>query len=390
MTDFLVRKFIKNYEDIDEASVRASYGVLASIVGIICNVILFIIKFFIGFTMNSISVMADGFNNLSDAASSVIGYVGVKMAEKPADREHPFGHGRMEYVTALIVSFLVIEMGFTFLKSSIGKIFNPEEMTFESIPFLLLVLSIGVKIWMAIFNRKIGKRIQSKVMLATAADSMGDVITTSTTLFSILIYAIFRINVDAIAGIVVSLVVMWTGIGIAKDTLQPLLGEAADPEFAKQIQEEVEKYDGIVGTHDLMIHNYGPNRSIASIHAEVPRDEDIEVSHEIVDRIEREVSKKLGIFLIIHMDPVELKNEKILGMKEKLHEVMKSLDENVTFHDFRVVQGNQRINLIFDIVVPFTYKDEHVKELKQAIKKEMKEVDARNHCIITIDNSYIR
>lgn len=389
MTNLLIRNFVKNFEDIDDASVRTSYGVLASVVGIICNVFLFIIKFFIGFTMNSISVMADGFNNLSDAASSVIGYVGVKMAEKPADREHPFGHGRMEYVAALIVSFLVIEMGFTFLKSSIGKISNPEEITFEMIPFLILVLSIGVKIWMAFFNRKIGKRIQSKVMLATAADSMGDVITTSTTLCSILIYVLFHINVDALAGILVSLVVMWAGIGIAKDTLQPLLGEAADPAFAKQIQEEVETYDGIVGTHDLMIHNYGPNRSIASIHAEVPRDEDIEVSHEIVDRIEREVSKKLGIFLIIHMDPVELKDEKILGMKETLHEVMKTLDENVTFHDFRVVQGTQQINLIFDIVVPFTYKDEQVKKLKQAIKKKMKEVDPRYHCVITIDKSYI-
>lgn len=389
MTELLVKKFVKNYEEIDEASVRTSYGVLSSIVGIICNVILFLVKLLIGFMMNSISVMADGFNNLSDAASSIIGYIGVKMAEKPADREHPFGHGRMEYVAALIVSFLVIEMGFTFLKSSIGKITNPEEITFELIPFLILVLSIGVKVWMAAFNRKLGKRIQSQVMLATAADSMGDVITTSTTLLSILIYVIFHINVDAIAGILVSLVVMWAGVGIAKDTLQPLLGEAADPEFAKLIQKEVEKYEGIVGTHDLMIHNYGPNRSIASIHAEVPRDEDIDVSHEIVDRIEREVSKKLGIFLIIHMDPVELKDEKILGMKEKLQEVIGTLDDKVTFHDFRVVQGTQQINLIFDIVVPFTYKEEEIKVLKRTIKSEMKKVDERYHCVITVDNSFI-
>ena len=211
MTDFLVRKFVKNYTDTEDAAVRTSYGVLSSIVGIVCNLILFAIKLLIGVVLNSISVMADAFNNLSDAASSIIGYVGVKMAQKPADEEHPFGHGRMEYVAALIVSFLIIEMGFTFLKTSIGKLRNPEDMAFQIVPFLILVLSVGIKLWIAAFNRRLGKRIQSKVMLATATDSMGDVLTTSATIVSILIFAVFHINVDAIAGLLVSLVVVGGG-----------------------------------------------------------------------------------------------------------------------------------------------------------------------------------
>ena len=229
MTDFLVHKFVKNYEQTEDVQVRTSYGVLSSIVGIFCNVLLFAAKFLIGALMHSISVMADGFNNLSDAASSIISFVGVKMAEKPADEEHPFGHGRIEYIAALVVAFLVIEVGFSFLKSSIGKLKNPEEITFELVPFLILVLSIGVKLWLAYFNRKLGKKIDSKVMLATAADSMGDVITTSATILSILVCTFTGFNIDAIAGLVVSLIVMWAGVGIAKDTLEPLIGQAADP-----------------------------------------------------------------------------------------------------------------------------------------------------------------
>ena len=389
MTDFLVRKFVKNYTDTEDAAVRTSYGVLSSIVGIVCNLILFAIKLLIGVVLNSISVMADAFNNLSDAASSIIGYVGVKMAQKPADEEHPFGHGRMEYVAALIVSFLIIEMGFTFLKTSIGKLRNPEDMAFQIVPFLILVLSVGIKLWIAAFNRRLGKRIQSKVMLATATDSMGDVLTTSATIVSILIFAVFHINVDAIAGLLVSMVVMWAGVGIAKDTLQPLLGEAVDPELANQIQKEVEKYDGIVGVHDLIVHNYGPNRSIASIHAEVPRDEDIEVSHELIDRIEREVSRKMGVALVIHMDPVEIRDQKVLEMKEKLSQVLAEIDENISFHDFRVVLGKKQINLIFDIVVPFTYEEEKIKDLKLTIKNKMRCVDARYRCMITVDNGFV-
>ncbi len=389
MTDFLVHKFVKNYEQTEDVQVRTSYGVLSSIVGIFCNVLLFAAKFLIGALMHSISVMADGFNNLSDAASSIIGFVGVKMAEKPADEEHPFGHGRIEYIAALVVAFLVIEVGLSFLKSSIGKLKNPEEITFELVPFLILVLSIGVKLWLAYFNRKLGKKIDSKVMLATAADSMGDVITTSATILSILVCTFTGFNIDAIAGLVVSLIVMWAGVGIAKDTLEPLIGQAADPELTAKIKQEVESYEGIAGTHDLIVHNYGPNRSMASIHAEVPRDVDIEASHEIIDRIEREVSKKLGIFLVIHMDPVEVRDERVLAVKETLEKVVKDLDPETTFHDFRMVWGEKRINLIFDVLVPFSYDKEKQKNLEKQIARCMSEVDSRYQCVITVEKSFV-
>ena len=389
MTDFLVRKFVKNYEQTEDVKVRTSYGVLSSIVGIFCNVLLFTAKFLIGALMHSISVMADGFNNLSDAASSIISFIGVKMAEKPADEEHPFGHGRIEYIAALVVAFLVIEVGLSFLKSSIGKLTNPEEITFELIPFLILILSIGVKLWMAYFNRKLGKKIDSKVMLATAADSMGDVITTSATILSILVCTFTGYNIDAIAGLVVSLIVMWAGVGIAKDTLEPLIGQGADPELAAKIKHEVGNYDGIAGTHDLIVHNYGPNRSMASIHAEVPRDVDIEASHEIIDRIEREVSKKLGIFLVIHMDPVEVRDERVLAVKGTLENVLKELDPEVTFHDFRMVWGEHRINLIFDVLVPFAYDKEKQKNLEKQISSRMAEMDSRYQCVITMEKSFV-
>ena len=390
MTEFLVRKFVKNYDDTESTSVRTSYGVLSSFVGIFCNVLLCAAKISIGALMHSISVMADGINNLSDAASSIIGYVGVKMAEKPADEEHPFGHGRMEYIAALVVAFLVIEVGFSFLKTSIGKLKNPEDIIFEWIPFLILLLSIGVKLWMVAFNRKLGKRIDSKVMLATAADSMGDVITTSATVISILVCSFTGYNIDAIAGVLVSLVVMWAGVGIAKDTLEPLIGQAPDPELANRLRKEVENYEGIVGTHDLIIHNYGPNRSMASIHAEVPRDVDIEVSHEIIDRIEREVSKKMGIFLVIHMDPVEIRDERVLSVKETLQNVLEEIDSEIKFHDFRIVRGEKRINLIFDVVVPFSYNERKQKELEKQISQKMMERDARFCCVITVEKSFVQ
>ena len=389
MTDFLVRKFVKNYEQTEDVQVRTSYGVLSSIVGIFCNVLLFAAKFLIGVLMHSISVMADGFNNLSDAASSIISFIGVKMAEKPADEEHPFGHGRIEYIAALVVAFLVIEVGLSFLKSSIGKLKNPEEITFELIPFLILILSIGVKLWLAYFNTKLGKKIASKVMMATAADSMGDVITTSATILSILVCTFTGYNIDAIAGLVVSLIVMWAGVGIAKDTLEPLIGQAADPELAAKIKQEVESYDGITGTHDLIVHDYGPNRSMASIHAEVPRDVDIEASHEIIDRIEREVSKKLGIFLVIHMDPVEVRDERVLAVKDTVQKILYELDPEVTFHDFRMVWGEKRINLIFDVLVPFAYDKEKQKNLEKQICERTTERDSRYQCVITVEKSFV-
>lgn len=389
MIQFLVRRFVKNHEDTENPDVRTAYGILSSVVGIFCNVLLFGVKMTIGTLMRSMAVMADAFNNLSDAASSVIGFVGVKMANKPADKDHPFGHGRMEYIAALIVSFLVIEVGITFFKSSIGKIRNPEELAFSWISFIILALSVGVKLWLSVFNRVLGRRIDSKVMLATAADSMGDVITTTATLVSIIVCRFSGVNIDGVVGLIVSIVVIMSGISIARDTLEPLIGKGVDPKLYGEIKELVESYDGIVGTHDLIVHNYGPGRSMASIHAEVPRDVDIETSHEIIDRAEREVSKKLGLFLVIHMDPVEVHDARVLAIKEKLGRVLHALDDRLTFHDFRVVFGKEQINLIFDLVVPFTYNEEEELKLSQQVMALMQEVDARYQCVITMDRSFV-
>lgn len=389
MTEFLVRHFVKDYTDVEKISVRTAYGVLSSIVGIFCNVFLFIVKFVVGLVLHSVSVTADAFNNLSDAGSSIISFVGVKMAEKPADKDHPFGHGRIEYIAALIVSFLVLEVGFTFLKDSIAKIRTPEELNFQAVSVLILVLSVAVKLWLGLFNRKLGARINSKVMMAVFTDSMGDAVTTGATILSILFFGVTGINIDGFVGVGVALVVMWAGVGIAKDTLEPLIGEAIDPEVYEQIKRFVEDYEGIQGTHDLIVHNYGPGRSMASIHAEVPNDVDIEQSHEIIDRIERDAAKKLGVFLVIHMDPVEMKDERVLGIRERAVHILKELDPTCSIHDFRVVHGEKQINLIFDMVIPIEYDEEKRSALPQHLTERLQKEDSRYRCVITVDYEYV-
>ncbi|XCP85757.1 cation diffusion facilitator family transporter [Roseburia hominis] len=389
MTDLLVRLFVKDYKDTEKVSVRTAYGVLASMVGIFCNVVLSLAKMAVGLVLHSVSVTADAFNNLSDAGSSIIGLVGVKMAEKPADEEHPFGHGRIEYIAALIVAFLVIEVGFTFFKDSIAKIREPQELKFQVVSVCILVLSIGVKLWLGLFNRKLGKRIDSQVMMATAADSMGDVVTTSATILSLLFFQITGRNIDGFVGLGVSLVVMWAGIGIAKDTLEPLIGAPVTKEEYRRIKKFVEQYDGIVGSHDLIIHNYGPGRSMASIHAEVPNDVSIEHSHEIIDRIEREAAKELEMFLVIHMDPIETRDEKVLKIRRQTEEVVARLDAKCSIHDFRMVDGEEQINLIFDLVVPWGYSADEENALMMKVMEEVQKIDPRYQCVITLEQSYV-
>lgn len=389
MTELLVRKFIKNCDKVEDARVRTEYGVLASVVGIICNVILFAGKLAVGAVLRSVSVMADAFNNLSDAASSVIGFVGVKMAEKPADKEHPFGHGRIEYIAALIVSFLVIEVGFTFFKSSLGKIREPEELSFSFVSAGILLASVAVKLWLGHFNRLLGKRINSSVMQAAAADAMGDVAATLATVFSIVFYYFTNLNIDGYVGILVSLAVMWAGVGIAKDTLEPLIGQPVDAKLYREITDFVESYEGILGSHDLIVHNYGPTRSLASIHAEVPSNVDIETSHEIIDKIERDAAKKLGLFLVIHMDPVATQDKRIARMKEEVSAAMKTIDSRLSLHDFRVVEGEQQINLIFDVVVPHSYEKKDMTQLHLDIMEKVSELDPRYQCVITLEKGYI-
>ena len=389
MTEFLVKRFVKNYDRVEEAQVRTAYGAMASMVGIGCNILLFLAKMAIGLLANSISVMADAFNNLSDAASSIVGFVGVKMAQKPADDDHPFGHGRIEYIAAFIVAFLVLQVGFSLFTGSVEKIFHPDDLTFKWVSVLVLGLSVGVKLWLSLFNRRLGKRINSKVMLATSADALGDAAATSAAIFSMLVYGIFGWNIDAVVGLAVSVVVMLAGINIARDTLAPLIGEAIDPELYEQITNFVEGFDGIVGTHDLIVHNYGPSKSMASIHAEVPNDCDLEETHEIIDRIEREAARRFGLLLVIHMDPVETHDQRVLEFRAMVEDVIEKMDSRLSIHDFRMVDGRENINLIFDLVAPREYKGADVGKLKAEVSSQVRRRDKRCICVITVENSFL-
>lgn len=389
MTQFLLKIFIKDKDNINSPKVRTAYGILASVTGILCNAVLFGVKFFIGVLIHSISVMADAFNNLSDAASSVISLAGVKMAERPADKEHPFGHGRYEYIAALVVAFLVLQVGFSCLKSSVGKIIHPEKVSFNLVLIGILVLSVFVKLWLGLFNRKLGKQIHSSVMKATSADAFGDVLITSATILSLIIGRITGLNIDGFMGTAVSVIVLISGISIAKDTLEPLIGQAVDKDLYYKISQMVESYEGIVGTHDLIVHNYGPTNTMATIHAEVPNNANIEQAHETIDRIERDVIKELGIFLVIHMDPIEVNDEEVLAAKELVIKVVKEIDEKTSIHDFRMVNGELQANLIFDLVVPRTYGQKEENNLIYQIITEMAKRNPKYQCVITAEKSYV-
>lgn len=388
MTEFLVRKFVKNYEQTEDPDVRTAYGLMSSVIGICCNLILFAAKLAVGLAIGSISVMADAFNNLSDAASSIVGFVGFKMAQKPADGEHPFGHGRIEYIAAFIVAFIVIQVGFSLFKTSAGKIFHPEKLSFSLISVGILVFSAAVKLWMALFNRKLGKRIHSSVMIATSADSLGDVGATSATIFSLLVFGIWEINVDGLVGLIVSALVMAAGVSIAKDTLEPLIGAPIDSEVYRRISEFVEQYEGIVGSHDLIVHNYGPNRSMASIHAEMPSNLGMEAAHKIVDQIEKDAAKILGIFLVIHVDPVKTKDRQLQMLRQAAQEVLQSLDERLSLHDFQIVEEGKDPKMVFDLVVPREYTKAMQDALKQQICQKLREQDERYSCEITAECTY--
>ena len=311
------------------------------------------------------------------------------MASKPADRAHPFGHGRIEYIAALIVAFLVMEVGFSFFKDAVGKIREPEALKFQAVSVAVLALSVGVKLWMGVFNRKLGQKIDSKVMMATAADAMGDVITTAATIASLLFFRMTGVNIDGIVGLGVSLVVMWAGVGIAKDTLEPLIGKAVEPKEYARITDFVEGYDGVLGSHDLIVHNYGPGRSMASIHAEVPNNVEIEASHEVIDQIERDALRLLGVFLVIHMDPVETRDVRVIQAREQVERILEALDPAVAIHDFRMVNGEEQVNLIFDMEVPYEYDNKKQDELKTTLVKLLQITDPRYQCVITVERSYI-
>ena len=386
-SNFLIKRFVKDYDNVSDVKVRGAYANLAGIVGIITNLMLFIIKLFVGLFSNSVSILADAFNNLSDAASSIITIVGFKMANKPADAEHPFGHGRIEYITAMIVSFMVMLVGLQFVKTSFQKIINPTPVTFELLPFILLLISIGFKFWLSKFNKSIGNKINSSTLKATATDAMGDVFTSTTVVISFLISKFTTLPIDGYIGIIVALAIVYSGFSLIKETLSPLLGEPPDPVLVSNITDMVMSYENITGIHDLIVHNYGPGRIMASIHAEIPSNIDIMEIHHIIDTAEREISKKLNIYLVIHMDPICVDTDEIVEARNMVKDVLKKYEEVKSFHDFRVVGDHDNKNLIFDIeVCPKCLANENrSSQLLSNIEKDINEKSPEYRCVITVD-----
>jgi len=390
MTEFIIKVFVKDHKNVQDLHVRTSYGIVSSCVGVICNILLFAAKLIIGISVNSLSVTVDAFNNLSDAGSSIISFIGVKIAAKPADKEHPFGHGRVEYISALIVSLIVIQVGFSFFRDSIDKIRNPQDLSLQLVPVLILIMSIAVKLWLGAFYKKLGTRINSQIIMATATDSISDVFVTGATIVSLLIFHFTGINIDGVVGLIVSVVVMWAGFQIAKTTLEPLIGASADKELYESIKKMVENYPGVLGTHDLIIHNYGPKYSMGTIHVEVSKDVDVSVSHELIDKIEREISRKSEVFLVIHMDPIENGNKELTKIQEQVKTITKEIDNRLESHDIRMAEGvSEEINLYFDLVIPFEYDEEKISALKEKVVGKIVEIDSRMNCTVTIDKGYM-
>ncbi|MFA7673394.1 MAG: cation diffusion facilitator family transporter [Clostridia bacterium] len=389
MTQLLVKLFIKNNENTSDSKVRTSYGVLAGIVGIICNLILVAIKLAIGYIIGSISVTADAFNNLSDAGSSLVSLFGAKLAQRPADAEHPFGHGRAEYVAALVVAFLILHAAITLATDSFNKILNPASVGFDWMLVIILCVSILIKVWMMIFNGKLGKRINSGILMATASDSRNDIIVTSLTIVSVVIEHYTGFKIDGFMGLLVSVFVLLSGFKIAKDTLVPLLGAAVDQSIYKKITEKVESYEGIIGSHDLIVHNYGPSHIMATIHAEIPNSKNMDEAHDIIDSIERDVLKEMGIYLVIHMDPEEVNDIKVFVYKNMVVDVVGDLDPKATIHDFRVTVDKDHTNLIFDLAVPITYSVKQEDDLIDKIRENISKMSERYRCEITLEHSYV-
>ena len=391
MTQLLVRLFVKDFTKTDKGEVRTGYGVLASIVGMLCNFLLFAAKLTIGVMINSISITADAFNNLSDAASSVISFAGAKLAGRPADKEHPFGHGRMEYIAALAVAFLILQVGFSLMKGSVGKIFHPEEVGFQWSMVIILVASVLVKVWLSVFNLTLGKKINSNILKATSADARNDVIVTSATIISILVGKYTGVVIDGWVGFFVSVFVLLAGFNIAKDTLMPLLGEAIGREKYEEITKYVENYEGIVGSHDLILHNYGPTHIMGSIHAEVKSNGNMDEIHDIIDGIEQDVLRDMGIFLVIHMDPVQIDNEKVINYKNTIIKLVHDLEPEATIHDFRMVEGGRCVggSIFFDLVVPYSYTGKARKEIQEILVEQINDQFEQYECKITIESSFI-
>lgn len=387
MTKLIKNIFLKN-KDAETPSGREYYGRVAGIVGIVCNLILSILKFIVGYLSNSVSITADATNNISDAGSSIVTLVGFRLSEKPADEDHPYGHARIEYITGLIISFLILLVGFETLKTSFNKILHPEESIFSWVTVGVLVASIAMKLWLSSFNTNLAKAIKSKTLEATAADSRNDCISTGAVLLSTLIAKFFGFNLDGFIGVGVAIVILVSGINLIKETVGPLLGQAPSREIFNMIEEGILSYDNVLGVHDLMVHSYGPGSYFASAHIEMDAKINVLVCHDIMDTIERDFKEKHNIHLVVHLDPTVLDCEETNELKEVVRKILYDIDPIITFHDFRVVVGETAKNVLFDVVVPpkYKYSDE---DLVSEIKNRIKIAGQGNlYAVILVDKSY--
>jgi cation diffusion facilitator family transporter len=387
MTNWLIKKFISDYKNTEDRTVRMSYGKFSSWVGIVCNVLLFIGKFIAGTLSSSVSITADAVNNLSDASSSIISLFGFKMSEKPADEDHPFGHGRYEYLSGLMVAFLIMVIGIELFRSSIDKVLHPADVEFSLLIACILIASILMKLWMALFNTTVGKKIKSETLIATAADSRNDVISTLAVLIASTVSYFTGWHLDGIMGVLVAIFILYSGFGLVKDTLNPLLGTAPDPELVNDIQKTILSYDGVLGTHDLMVHDYGPGRQFASVHVEMAAEADVLSCHDIIDNMENDFKKNFNLHMIIHYDPVVTNDPSVTNFRHWLSQEIKKIDENLTIHDLRLVPGTTHTNVIFDCVVPHNINIS-ASEITAQIKDIVSDKYPTYRCVITIDASF--
>ena len=388
MISLLAKWLIPHLEQVEDSAVRRAWGALCGFVGIGLNILLFAGKLAAGTLSGSIAITADAFNNLSDAGSSVVTLLGFRLAGKKPDAGHPFGHGRLEYVSGLIVAGLILLMGAELAKSSVDKILHPEAVTFSWLAAGILLASIGVKLYMYLYNRAVGKKIKSAAMSATAADSLSDTAATSAVLLAMVIGKLTNVQLDGWVGLVVALFILWSAVQAARDTISPLLGQAPDPMLVKEIESLVMAHDTVVGIHDLVVHDYGPGRCIISLHAEVPADEQVLELHDVIDNIEEELAQKLHCEAVIHMDPVVVGDPTVTALHQQVAALVKTIDPRITIHDFRMVPGQTHTNLIFDAVIPF---DERLtrQQVADRIRQMVSEMEGDYRAVVKVENSYV-
>ena len=387
MVTFLSRWLIQDYDRPEDPEVRRKYGVLCGSVGIGLNLLLFLAKFFAGTISGSIAITADAFNNLSDAGSSLVTIVGFKLAGQKPDPSHPFGHGRMEYLSGLAVSVLILLMGFELLQSSVDKIRHPAAIEFSWLSVVILLLGIAGKLYMSYYNRSVGNKINSAAMKATAADSLSDSISTAAVLIATLIAHFFSVNIDGWVGVAVACFILYAGYNAARDTIDPLLGQAPDPELVTDVEKTVLSFPPIQSIHDMIVHDYGPGRLMISLHAEVPADGDLLEMHDTIDLVEQTLREKFHCDAVIHMDPIVTNDEQVLKMRSKMHQLVQVIDKRITVHDFRMVTGPTHTNLIFDVACPFDLKQSD-EEVKRQVEEIVDLLDGNYNAVVTVDRIY--